>query len=654
MKNFYNPFTECTARDITFEEVEKYWCSPYGAFEKIDENVLINCPTPVIIEGPRGSGKTMLLKHLSYFCQKLLITSNMSLIDYFASIGSIGVYFRYKDDFGSLFEYLNCEDIVKSKVFNYYFNLYITQELLTIVEDLSNDNQISLEKNKEFFTGISNILSESIVDFNDIEISLNKKIDKIDAWVKNSRYIENSAEIIRTIIVDDNLIEQMCNLVRSVIPKWNNILFSIIVDEYENASKYQRELNTLIKQVDQKNRLTYRIGVRPSGIITNQTNVGEEFIQEGRDYLLCSLTTPKGSSQMKKYKDFIKNVANKRLKLVPILNDNGLTDIEKLLGAKEDLEKEARDIVKNRTVHFDKIKNTLTLNEYSKVYDLLKNNDNPLLEMLNILWFYRGKSPIDINSAMNSYLNKNCDDKKSDGYKYNMDYVNKYKYTLLFILIGIYGSRKSYYSFNTFAYLSSGAINDFISICRNVFYRLDEELIVAMNESGEARISEKIQTQAAYETALEQINKVKLCKNFGKKMYCFTMNMGNLFRKYHRDPLARYPETNQFAFADTSSIESTPESNKILNGLLMWGVVLRKKNIQSLSIGLRKGEIFYFNKIFSPLFDISYRIRGGYNPVLSTEAFIKLSTSDLEVSAIEELIKINNFDDSNGEQISLF
>lgn len=655
MKSFYNPFTECTARDITFEEVEKYWCPPYTAFDKVDEQVLVNCPTPIFVEGPRGSGKTMLLKHLSYFCQKQLIDeSTISLIDYFSSLGSIAVYFRYKDDFGLLFNSLNCSETIKSKIFNYYFDLFIAQELLEIIRDLFesiDENQIN---KAQFFDVISKSMNCSVNDYVELDKAIQSKIINVDIWVRNSRYIDNPEQEIERIISEKRLIDELFNGIRILIPQWKNILFTIVIDEYENASIYQKELNTLIKQVDEKKKITYRIGVRPSGIITNDTNIGNEFLQEGRDYLICSLNTPKGTDQMKRYKDFIREVANKRLKLVPILNENGLTDIESLLGSKEDLEKEAREIVKNRTEHFSIIYQDIPDEEFDNIYALLKNEDNPLLEMLNVLWFCRGNSAKDINTAMNAYLNGNFDDSKSKAYKYRMDYSNKYKFTLLFILAGIYGTKKCYYSFNTFAYLSSGAINDFISLCRNVFYRLDEDYILNMIEVNRHLIPKKLQTEAAYETALEQINKVKLCKDYGNRMYCFTMNMGRLFRKYHRDQLAKYPETNQFAFYDISSIQSTPESKKLLENLLKWGVVLRKRNIQSLSIGLRKGEIFYFNKMFSPLFDISYRIRGGYNPVLKTDAFIELSMYDLEVNKIEELIKINHTSKNDSEQLSLF
>ena len=313
--------------------------------------------------------------------------------------------------------------------------------------------------------------------------SIDAKIYEVDEWIRKSRYIENPGNELRELISNKNIVKKGIKLIRKIIPEWSNLLFVIIIDEYENASRYQKELNTLLKQVDEKEKITYRIGVRPNGIITMATNIGEESLQNYRDYLLYSLSLPTGTKQMSKYKNFLREVANKRLKRVPLLEDLGMTNIEVLLGSKEDPEGEGRCAVKQRKNHFyGVLGNSISDEEFDKIYSLLKNENNSLLEMLNILWYRRGVSANEINTAMIAFLNKNYSDKSSLSYKYHMDYINKYKYTLLFLLLNIYGVQKEYYSFNTFAYLSTGAINDFISLCRNTFYQIDEQYILKMKE----------------------------------------------------------------------------------------------------------------------------------------------------------------------------
>ena len=79
---------------------------------------------------------------------------------------------------------------------------------------------------------------------------------------------------------------------------------------------------------------------------------------------------------------------------------------------------------------------------------------------------------------------------------------------------------------------------------------------------------------------------------------------------------AKYPETNQFAFENEIEIESRPLLKEVRNSLIKWGVIIKRPRIQSISIGRRKGTLYYLNRMFSPIFGISFRTRGGYNFVI--------------------------------------
>ena len=61
-----NPFVGCTARDMKYNEVGQYWCSPFKVYS-LNEGELFTSRTPIVMEGTRGTGKTMILKYLSYF-----------------------------------------------------------------------------------------------------------------------------------------------------------------------------------------------------------------------------------------------------------------------------------------------------------------------------------------------------------------------------------------------------------------------------------------------------------------------------------------------------------------------------------------------------------------------------------------------------------
>lgn len=621
-----NPFVECTARDMTYEEVSNFWCSPFDCFE-IDEKMLHETTTPIVLEGARGSGKTMILKYLSYFCQKEYARkNNVDVLNVLKKNKSIGFYFRYSDNFGKLFESLNCSNDAKQQLFKQYYELYMCCEILDVLSDMYHEKIFSEEELSLVCADFSKITGTVCLSLGDTSKLLLNHISITDNWIRKSRYLSQSNDELSAIIKYDNLIYRFFSIIRSRLKNISDLNYILIIDEYENAAEYQIIFNTLIKQVEAKNKITYRIGTRPDGMNMNITEVGNEFLQPDRDFILRQLRY----KDMYTYKKFVENIANVRLKSNAILSRLGLTDIRKLLGEREDLLAEAKEGVGQDSLkHFELLKKEKKYSDpklFNETVAMLRNEDNPLAEMLNILWVLRGVSPSTVSSAMKNYFSNNYDynlrkknEKDRWAYKYKLDYVDKYKYQLLFTLLSTNRKNKKYYSFNTFCYLSSGAVNDFISLCRNTFYAIPNKYF-EKSDSISLPISSEIQAKAAEITAVEQIDKVKLCHDNGTKMYNFLMSMGEVFRDKHKDVYIKYPETNQFAFEDISTISQID----VYTSLIKWGVIVKKNRLQSLSIGTKKGNIFHLNRIYTPAFNISYRTRGGYNFVVSNKLFNKI------------------------------
>lgn len=200
--------------------------------------------------------------------------------------------------------------------------------------------------------------------------------------------------------------------------------------------------------------------------------------------------------------------------------------------------------------------------------------------------------------------------------------------TLLYVLLTIYKKKKMYYSVNTFLYLSSGAINDFITLCRNTFNYIDCEIFEQLC-NGEF-VDVKVQTEAAIKTAENQLRKVAMSNRFGKEMSSFIDNMGRLFERYHQDYEAKYPETNQFAFANENMVYQDEELNAYLTELINSGAVIKVEKRQHITIGKPKGHLYRLNRIFAPIFQFSYRTRGGYNHLLSGEDFRKMLKESID------------------------
>jgi hypothetical protein len=247
---------------------------------------------------------------------------------------------------------------------------------------------------------------------------------------------------------------------------------------------------------------------------------------------------------------------------------------------------------------------------------LLAYSSNPLLEMLNIVLVNRGGDPKTIKQQMEEYLKGS---KEKAAKKYQMDYTDKYKLSLLFLLASAYRTNKRYYSFNTFCFLSSGIVGHFIELCRRTFQYAefeDRDKLVDQNE-----ISIEIQSKAAREVADGQLQNIARIEEYGSRLYLLAKNLGNVFREYHKDKYLRYPETNQFCVPSA-------ESTEVFKAALRWSIIQKKPGLQQSSPGQQLTEIYTLNRIFSPIFEISYRTRGGYSVEYTFNELESLTSKD--------------------------
>ena len=612
MHSYKNPFVSCTARDMSFSDVMDFWCSPYKCY-KINEADLELSPTPIIIEGARGSGKTMILKHLSYNCQKNNY-SPQALLQGIASDKYLGVYFRYSADYSTLFELMGCSLKVRQSLFEQYFHLCFGLETARILKDV--EYELSITEKQNLFSALSSLLSYKIEDSQGLIAWLKNEIQNLDVVIRRSQYddiIEFESDFINLFFFD------MIRIIHKCVEKLNDVLFVIIIDEYENVGDYQRIINTYIKQMDGQDKYTFRIGVRPEGIKDYSTNVSDEFLQSDRDFVKKQLIIDSGD-RTANYKRFVKEVINKRLRKYPVFSQHSIS-IEDLLGKKENYDMEAKACVGNRKDHFSEALLGKSESERKIILSTISDS-NPLVEAYFLMRLKRGDSIDLIKQTKEELANKEITERTE---KYKLDMQAKYKPALLFWLIDCYRAKKMYYSFATFLYLSCGSIYDFICLCRTVFDELESDFFG--NIENNTCIPSDVQTKAATKYAQSQLEKIRINRDNGSQMSLFVQNMCSLLKYYHKGDLCiKYPETNQFYIS--GNFDSAGFDKEIWKSLLRWGIVIKKPSIQRASLAVNsRAQLYYINKSYYPAYGISCRIRGGYNIELSNEMWYSMTTS---------------------------
>jgi hypothetical protein len=628
MSNYKNPFAEYNANVMSAEQISEFFAEPFDLCD-IKATDIMSEKSTILFIGGRGTGKTMLLRQFSYNVQRVSLPERITFFDKVKSNGYVGVYFRVDNpllkSLDSAYVFPKKADFGKL-LFTHYFELTVFKDYLEILKGLMADDSIDKadKRYEQVLIDSKKLLPcDATAAISDIDELLLFIVDQINyIWkYQSEKAIDIDDSVIFApacgVLQHGRLTNEFLNTSAMEALELKDINVLLLIDEFENFSEgQQRVLNTAMR-FTKNYGARFRIGMRPNGFKTYGTLDDADFIKEGRDYRKVEFGFPYMKKGKTQYMRLAKLIADKRLTLIPQFNKMNIVDI---LGEAEDLEVEAKAIVKDKRNHFETYlklindQNNLnyTINDLKDLY-----HDNPLYEMENLRLLLSGESLEMVKTAFNNYLHKVESPEKD---KYSNDYDNKYKMTFVFVLCSIYRvEKKWYYSFTDFCQLSSGIIGCFIDLCRRAFdiayFRERENLFGG-------KISPIIQTDAAYECAQAEREMIKRINIYGGKLNVFIDNIGNAFGHIHRDRFMRYPETNSFPVALDFLSE---ENQELLDVACTWSLLVKKPNTQDTKATNQKRDVYYLNRVLAPVFKFSYRTRGGLNPVTVTDNYFSNS-----------------------------
>ena len=666
---FENPFEDINANVLEPKKIVEYWCSPFsqGLLSNFDEHKFRTSKIPIILQGTRGSGKTTILKYFSYPAQieRADENENPSFLNTIVNEKEVGFYYRCDDSFIKTFKsiFTNVDEENWTKYFDHYLELIFCKSIFDMLFVLIKRQDVIWDKGEEF---IQKLLKTNI-DMHISELSL----DGLYSFICNQiNYINNfknqfvfTNEKFNPEIVMDlfDFSDKIIALLKEYIPQFNDVLFVLMFDEFENLTlELQKRFNTLIKFV--KSNISIRIGRRSEGIITSETINRTEYLRENHDYYLASLEKELDKDNQN-VRNYFLEIAQKRFAVVNEKHEQDL-NIVNLLGDKENYDEECIEVCKGRKTHLLYILKEipeLSENEITckKIIEIIKKDDNPIAETLNALWVLREKeeylsAALKAAKTMNSYFSK---DGKEDIKKYADDYNNKYRYAITIFICYVYRKPKLYYGFNALCYLSNGNTRTFINLCRTI---ISDALFYENKKFYETGIiSKETQSRAIHNFAQAEFDEICAIIKYGHYIRNLILNIGNVFSLYHKDRKIRYPETNQFVFSD---IDLYPEDSEIIEIAKSWAMIIKKEKPQRITASInKKADIYHINKIFYPIFNISYRTRGGVNPMFSKDEMHKmLTTVDYSPIVLDKAAKssrknINAAKDSLFDgQLSLF
>lgn len=584
MHSYFNPFKE--NRTEQMKDLWKY----YVPFPGLD-----GAGKPLVVEGGRGSGKTMLFQCNSWRQVLSQIKKNgLPVTNLFDKNEFVGIYYRVDTTFVSAMGKKKDENW--NAVFETYLSICILQELLDLIMVLSTEMPISESEMRKFSVALSR------------RFDINSTIDSIETFRQETDIylddIENRINGLEgqkrlRLVNAHRFITDACIACYKLFGR--DFLFKIFIDEYETLQEHQQKIiNTLIKHSTLP--VIFNIGLRPSGMKTSETISETETIEAPHDYESLIL-----GIDSENYPTILKEICQKRILLAKEqgkIPQDVSEDIIFYLGTykiEDELEKillskKEPPFLKNlkNCIYENAKKENHTEEEIQKFIQVLCY-DAPILNArlhYALIGKYTNYTPT-IKELYEAYINKNE--------RYN-DWMHNRKFGLIFLLCKEYKKEKLYYGFEVFAALSSGIVRYFLELCEQAF-----RIAFLDGYDWKQPIKLEIQSEAAKYVSEYKITDIAGYEPFGKELRVFVQYLGQIFYKLHtlENNTLGEPEPNHFSTKDLSLSKHLKE---LISSAIMWNVLQEGEVTKRKQSKLSPETVdYYMNKIYVPYFGISYR-----------------------------------------------
>lgn len=639
------PFDVVRAEDFGGDLYEFY--EPLEKLIRKVSGVDITGSRPVFLIGGRGTGKTMVLKFLSLEMQlKDFVKNTLKQSKPIEELSAeeMKAFLDTKKFIGIYLHFRTTEfDPMKGDIahlFKAYLSIQLAEEIFNILVIfkssglLSDDQEIKIAK--YFISQIKEPEPKAENSFNGaLKLIRDNILSQFEIIFEKSPYCsinEIKKDYTIPVVISKNIIFGLSDFMFAELDFLREKNLFILLDELEYLNDYQKQcIGQLIKDSDETS-VIFKVGSRymPQILPVGESN---EVLQEPHDFREINITDALNAAYSGKKADYsrlIKSILNRRLSKSKYFKDRGITDIEQLFPNLS-LEDEAAVLVNNREKHWEKFKTFLkrlkSEKEINDIIKCLKYPSNPIIEKLNILLYYRGKSQEDIKKMCEEYLRER-----------NEQYAQLYQknaLNLLFQLHSDYRSEKKYVGIDVFIHLSSGIIRYAVELC-------NQALNTAYNYGYEPEKGKPVEIVyqdigAKNHAELQYTDITGIPGNLGLNVQGFINEIGAIFRELHLNRYLVEPEPTHF---ETNYSEIIQGKN-VFDAALNYSYLQKKPPMDPKSPLETKKDDFLINRVFAPHFKISYRLRG--RTYISASQISSLITGDSEEKkkTRKEIIKKN-------------
>ena len=627
-ERFDNPFSATRAADFTDKQIHDYWVdlsSGGGFLEMINPRMEL----PMIILGSKGSGKTHVMRYLSFALQRLRYAD--SGIAGIRSEGYVGIYMRCDGLNSARFRGKGQSDEMWANVFAYYIELWLGQMVVDACYEALKGTQVIVNQGgsiaaavKDLFDTPAETFPDSVADLGNHLRSLHRDLD---AAINNCAITGTLDISIRA--SSGKLVFGLPQVFAAHIPELSDTAFVYLIDEFENLTEPQQKLiNTLIRE--KRNPSSFKIGARLYGLRTHSTFCADEEIKEGSEYERLPLDV-RLRNQKKGYREFARRLVIRRLTTRRMLSNPPESDdeikqfLESAFGkakgdivAKEETQSVALKYANQERPYFAALRQALERGRKGNVargissradLDMVIKNlschEFPILEKLNRFILYQ-----DWNSKRNLLessiaIQQNCERYVSTcakGTQYH-DKLLHWRADLLAQLRRECDQKQRYVGFDTFVDLSWGNPRHLLILLKHV---LSWAVFKGEKPFGGKPISVGAQIEGVKEAADWFFRDARIPGKDGKLVQDAINRLGTVFRSI------RYSDKPSECSLSTFSCDpaaATDETQRLIDLAEKWSLLV-DVGVQPDRNSERIDMKFQINRMLAPRWGISSSRRG--------------------------------------------
>ncbi len=566
---------------------------------------------PCVLIGGRGTGKTTVLRGLSYQGQFALRNKGVSDINDWSFFG---LYLRINTNRVTAFRGPELSEDKWGIYFAHYINLSLCQLMLEFAIWYQEKTNSEITINKSDWRKLLATLNLQKSGINSLE-SFQEEIEVL--------LLEFEAAI--NTVIDTppkNLsmqgapIDALASALLSS-PQLRGKQFFFLIDEYENFEDYQQKLlNTIIKHSN--SNYTFKIGVRELGWRQRETLNSNEVLTSPADYAKINISDVLNTQR---FPTFAQKVIEGRVNFA--LSKSGQPNIKvqtlfpKLKGVDE-----AALLLgpEGRKKLIEELETSLDKGDFNKAISL------NIGELFFIKYF---SEQVEKNETFSSGVLSRLSN--PNVWK---DRVNNHLYASLFsIKQGKPGIRKYYCGWDTYLALANGNIRYLLELVHAALLRHLEKC--SDDELGP--ISYEIQTKAAEDVGKKNLSELEGLSVDGAKLTKLLLSLGRIFQVMAGDPAGHTSEVTQFRLLDQPG-EVDERVERLLKQAVMHLALVRKPGSKLTDETDTKDYDYMIHPIFAPFFVFSHRQKRKMS--IPGERFLELVDSPRK--AIKEVLERNN------------